>query len=295
MMLFQGFETHELVVGDVNIHFVRGGEGPGLLLLHGIPQTHVMWHKVAPVLSEQFTVIAPDLRGQGDSGKPRDAGDHSTYSNRVMARDQVELMSALGFEMFYLAGHDVGARVAHRMTLDYPDRVTKVAFLDILPTLELYEHTNRDFALLYWSNFFLAQPPDLPERMIGADPAFYVRRDFFDFVDEDRNKHDVFVEEAVSEYVRCRSCSDAIHALCEDARASFTVDHEHDVADRHRHIECPVLVLWGARGVMERCFDVMGVWRKKASRLSGQTLDAGHYLAEEQADATSAELLKFFG
>ncbi len=293
-MLFQGFETHDLVVNDVNIHFVRRGEGPPLLLLHGIPQTHVMWHKVAPALAEHFTVIAADLRGQGDSGKPRDAGDHSTYSNRSMAGDQAALMSALGFEEFYLAGHDIGARVAHRMTLDYPERVSKVAFLDILPTLELYEHTNRDFALLYWSNFFLAQPPDLPERMIGADPALYVHRDLFDFVDDDRDKDQIFVEEAVAEYIRCLSDSDAIHALCEDARASFSVDQDHDVADRHKKIECPALVLWGAKGVMERCFDVMDVWQKKASQLSGRALDAGHYLAEEQPGETISEMLKFF-
>ena len=262
-MLFQGFTNHDVVIDDVNIHFVRGGEGPGLLLLHGIPQTHVMWHKVAPALSKRFTVIAADLRGQGDSDKPRDSGDHSTYSNRAMAHDQVELMSTLGFDKFNLAGHDIGARVAHRIALDYPDRVTKLAILDILPTLELYEQTNKDFALLYWSNFFLAQPPNLPERMIGADPAFYVQRDLFDFVDDDRNKNDVFVGEAVSEYIRCLSNGSAIHALCEDARASFTIDHEHDTADRHRQIECPTLVLWGARGVLERCFDVMGVWRKR--------------------------------
>lgn len=293
-MLFQGFETHDLGVGDVDIHFVRRGEGPALLLLHGIPQTHVMWHKVAPALAEHFTVVAADLRGQGDSGKPRDAGDHSTYSNRRMARDQVGLMSALGFEDFFLAGHDIGARVAHRMTLDYPERVSKVAFLDILPTLDLYEHTNRDFALLYWSNFFLAQPPELPERMIGSDPAFYVQRDLLDFVDGDREKDEVFTEKALAEYIRCLSDSDAIHALCEDARASFSVDHDHDVADRHTKIECPALVLWGARGVMERCFDVMDVWQKRASQLSGRALDAGHYLAEEQPGPTVHELLKFF-
>lgn len=293
-MLFQGFESDDRVVGDVKIHFVRRGEGPPLLLLHGIPQTHVMWHKVAPALAEHFTVIAADLRGQGDSGKPRDAGDHSTYSNRVMAQDQVELMSAFGFEDFYLAGHDIGARVAHRMTLDHPERVSKVAFLDILPTLELYERTNRDFALLYWSNFFLAQPPDLPERLIGSDPAYYVQRDLLDFVDDDRDKNEVFVEEALAEYIRCLRDSDAIHALCEDARASFSVDHDHDLADRHKQIECPALVLWGARGVMERCFDVMEVWQSRASQLSGRALDAGHYLAEEQPGQTVHELLKFF-
>jgi haloacetate dehalogenase len=293
-MLFQGFETFDLVVGDVNIHFVRRGQGPALLLLHGIPQTHVMWHKVAPALAEHFTVIAADLRGQGDSSKPRDAGDHSTYSNRRMARDQVELMSVLGFEDFYLAGHDIGARVAHRMTLDCPECVSKVAFLDILPTLELYEHMNRDFALLYWSNFFLAQPPDLPERMIGSDPAFYVERDLFDFVDDDRDKMEVFIEEALAEYKRCLANRDAIHALCEDARASFSVDHDHDLADRYKKIGCPALVLWGARGAMERCFDVMGVWQERASQLSGRALDAGHYLAEEQPGQTIHELLKFF-
>ncbi len=270
MTMFQGFESNDLVVSDVNIHFVRRGEGPPLLLLHGIPQTHAMWHKVAPELAEHFTVIAADLRGQGDSGKPRDVGDHSTYSNRRMACDQVELMSALGFENFYLAGHDIGARVAHRMTLEFPERVSKVAFLDIVPTLELYAHISREFALLYWSNFFLAQPPDLPERMIGSDPAYYVQRDLFDFVDDDRDKNAIFAEEALAEYIRCLRNSDAIHALCEDARASFSVDHDHDDSDRHKQIECPALVLWGARGVMEQCFDVMEIWKKRHPSFPGE-------------------------
>lgn len=293
-MLFPGFERHDFTDAEVKIHYARDGKGPGLLLLHGIPQTHVMWHKVAPLLAKQFTVVAADLRGQGDSGKPRDAGDHSTYSNRAMAGDQVALMSALGFDSFGVVGHDIGARVAHRMALDFPDRISKVALLDILPTLELYEQTNRDFALLYWSNFFLAQPPDLPERWIGSDPAYYVKRDLFDFVEDDRDTAAVFTKDALAEYIRCLSDSDAIHALCEDARASFTVDHEHDLADRHKQIACPTLVLWGARGVMEQCFDVMDVWRTKASQLTGKALDAGHYLAEEQPEATASELMRFF-
>ncbi len=289
-MLYPNFEADDMVIDDLKIHFVRGGKGPGLLLLHGNPQTHAMWHKVAPALSEHFTVVAADLRGQGDSGKPRDAGDHVTYSKKAMACDQVELMSRLGFERFFLVGHDRGARVAHRMALDYPDRVAKVAYFDILPTLELYERTSREFALLYWSNFFYAQPPDLPETLIGADPALFVKRNLFDFADDERQ---VFDDEAVEEYIRCFSNGDTIHAACEDYRASFSVDQEHDTADRHRKIECPTLVLWGARGVMEQCFDVMDVWRNKASQLSGRSLDAGHYLAEEQPEATIKELLDF--
>lgn len=291
-MLFPRFEADDMVIDDLKIHFVRGGKGPGLLLLHGNPQTHVMWHKVAPALSEHFTVVAADLRGQGDSGKPCDKGDHSTYSKKVMARDQAELMSRLGFERFFLAGHDRGARVAYRMAMDYPDRVAKVAFLDIVPTLEQYERTSREFALLYWVNFFYAQPPDLPERLIGADPALFVKTNLFDFADDEGK---VFDDEAVAEYIRCFSNSDTVHAACEDYRASFSVDKEYDAAHRHRQIECPTLVLWGAKGVMEQCFDVMDMWRNKASQLSGRSLDAGHYLAEEQPEETVKELLDFFG
>jgi haloacetate dehalogenase len=250
-----------------------------------------MWHKIAPALAEQFTVVAADLRGQGDSSKPRGEYDHSTYSKRTMAHDQVKLMGDLGFESFSVAGHDRGARVAHRLVLDYPDRINKVAFLDIVPTLEMYEQTNKEFALLYWSNFFYAQPANLPETMIASDPKRFVESNLFDFVRNDRN---VFDEEAVSEYIRCFSDRDAIHAACEDYRASFSVDLEHDSADRGRRIERPALVLWGANGVMERCFDVMGMWRNKASDVTGMALDAGHYLAEEQPEATTTELLNFF-
>ena len=289
--MFRGFESKCVDLGDVTIHFAIGGRGPGLLLLHGNPQTHAMWHKIAPALAKHFTVVAADLRGQGDSSKPRGEDDHSNYSKRTMAHHQVELMGKLGFESFSVAGHDRGARVAHRLVLDHPDRVDKVAFLDIVPTLEMYEQTNRGFALLYWSNFFYAQPADLPETMIASDPKRFVESNLFDFA---RNDRDVFAEEAVSEYIRCFSDSAAIHAACEDYRASFSVDLGHDSVDRGRRIEKPALALWGANGVMERCFDVIGMWRNKASNVTGKALDAGHYLAEEQPEVTTRELLDFF-
>ena len=284
------FESMHVPVGNVDIHVRMAGDGPPLLLLHGYPQTHVMWHKIAPRLAEEFTVVLPDLRGYGDSSKPPGGDGHANYSKRAMARDQVEVMRALGFGRFAVAGHDRGGRVVHRMALDHPDAVERAAVLDIAPTLTMYERTDMTFATAYYHWFFLIQPADLPERMIGADPGFYLERKIGAWSRTDG----CFDPAALAEYKRCFCNAEAIHATCEDYRAAASIDLEHDRADLDRRIECPLLVLWGARGVIERCYDVLGVWRERARMVQGRALPCGHFLAEEAPDETLAELRAFF-
>lgn len=288
--MLPNFKSMRVPVGDVDIHLRMAGNGPPLLLLHGYPQTHVMWHKVAPALAEEFTVVLADLRGYGDSSKPSGGAGHVNYSKRAMARDQIELMRSLGFERFAAAGHDRGARVLHRMALDHPDAVERAAVLDIAPTLTMYERTDMTFAQAYYHWFFLIQPADLPERMIGADPDFYLEKKIGAW----SKTEDTFDAEALAEYKRCFRNAETIHATCEDYRAAASIDLEHDRADLDKRIECPLLVLWGARGVMERCYDVLGVWRERARDVRGRALPCGHFLAEEAPEETLAELRAFF-
>ena len=266
-----------------------GGSGPALLLLHGYPQTHVMWHRVAAQLAERFTVVATDLRGYGDSSKPAGGEAHEGYSKRAMARDQVEVMTALGFERFAVVGHDRGARVTHRMALDHAARVTKAAVLDIAPTKTMYEMTDMAFASAYYHWFFLIQPFDYPERLIGADPDYYVERK----IDAWGRNEGAFSSEALAEYKRCFRDPATIHASCEDYRAAATIDLEHDAADLDRKVTCPLLVLWGAKGVVARTYDVLAVWRERAEQVTGGALPCGHYLPEEAPEETLAELLGF--
>jgi haloacetate dehalogenase len=291
--MFEGFEREMVDIGEAVIRVRHGGSGPPLLLLHGHPQTHVMWHKVAPRLARDFTVVAADLRGYGDSSKPPTTPDHATYSKRAMARDQVEVMRRLGFESFYVAGHDRGGRCAYRMALDHPGRVLKLAVLDIVPTGEALRRADMAFGLGFWHWFFLAQPYPLPERMIGAnpdnyyfrwrDPAFGIEAPGF------------FDPEALEDYLRCVHNPQTIHAMCEDYRAGVTVDFELDEADRgRRRIGCPVLALWSRRGELEKWYDVPAIWRDWADDVRGRGLDCGHYLAEEAPDETYAELHAFF-
>jgi haloacetate dehalogenase len=262
-----------------------------LLLLHGYPQTHAIWHKVAQRLAERFNVVASDLRGYGDSGKPGTAADHSPYSKRTMAKDQVELMRALGHERFLLVGHDRGGRVAHRLAVDSPQAVRKVAVLDIAPTLAMYEQTTDFFARAYWHWFFLILPAYGPERMIGADAKAYLREKM-----AESRARGVFAPEAWAQYERCFTPG-AIHASCEDYRAAATIDLEHDRADREagRKVRAPLLALWGANGVVERCFRPLDEWRRVADDVRGRALPAAHYLPEEVPDLLTAELEKFFG
>ena len=283
--MFEGFAQADIDTGEAVIRVRHGGSGPPLLLLHGYPQTHVMWHQVAPRLARDFTVVAPDLRGYGDSSKPPTAPDHAPYSKRAMARDQIAVMEQLGFERFAVAGHDRGGRVAYRLALDHPERVRKLAVLDIIPTGEAFRRADRAFGLGYWHWFFLAQPDDLPERLITADPDAYYLRWF----------SDAFAPEAVAEYRRCFRDPATTHTMCEDYRAGATIDFTLDEADRgRRRIDCPVLVLWGRRGRLDAWYDVLAVWRDWADDVRGRALDCGHFLPEEAPDETYAELHAFF-
>jgi haloacetate dehalogenase len=284
--VFDGFETTEIDTGEARIHVRRAGSGPPLLLLHGYPQTHAMWHRIAPALAEDFTVVLTDLRGYGASSKPGSLPDHWPYTKRAMARDQVAVMHALGFDRFAVCGHDRGGRVGYRMALDHPERVTRLAVLDIVPTGEVLMRADRAFGLGYWHWFFLAQPAPTPERMIGADPDAYYRHFDADFFDP----------EAVAAYRRAADDPDTIRAMCEDYRAGAGLDVEHDLADKNhrRRIACPLLALWGGRWYLEDWYDVLGIWREWADDVSGRAIDAGHYLAEERPDDVLAELRCFF-
>jgi haloacetate dehalogenase len=288
--LFEGFERQRVETPDAEIELVRGGDGPPVLLLHGYPQTHAMWHLVAPRLAEGFTVVATDLRGYGDSSKPFGDEDHSTYSKRAMAADQASVMQSLGFDSFAVVGHDRGGRVAHRMALDYPERLTRLAVLDIVPTRHVFETVGKDLATAYYHWFFFIQPYDLPETMIGADPGYYIRKKLGGW----GTPLETFAPEALAEYERCFD-SATIHASCEDYRAAASIDLVYDEEDRDkgRRVDCPLLALWGGRGVMEKTYDVEAVWREYASDVRGRPLDAGHYLAEERPEETVRELIGF--
>ena len=287
--MLDGFQQDRITTTGAEINLRRAGEGPPLLLLHGYPQTHVMWHKIAPALAERFTVVLTDLRGYGDSAKPPGGDNHEAYSKRAMAQDQVEVMTALGFDSFAVAGHDRGARVGHRLALDHPERVSKLALLDIAPTLAMYERTDMAFASAYYHWFFLIQPYDLPERLIGADPDFYLEKK----IGKWSKSPGAFATTALAEYKRCFRDPATIHATCEDYRAAAGIDLEHDRADLGRKLACPVLALWGAKGVIERSYPVLEIWRERARDVHGKALPCGHFLAEEAPAETVAELLNF--
>jgi haloacetate dehalogenase len=262
-----------------------------LLLLHGYPQTHAMWHKVAPRLAKRYDVVAADLRGYGDSGKPETTPDHAPYAKRAMAADQVALMRSLGHETFFLAGHDRGARVAHRLAVDHADAVRAIGVLDIAPTLAMYEKTTEAFARAYWHWFFLILPAPVPEKMIGADAKFLLRAK----VGAGSAGMTPFTADAWAEYERCFT-PEMVHASCEDYRAAASIDLEHDRADRAagRRVRAPLLALWGAQGVIEKCFRPMDEWRRVADDVRGRALPAGHYLAEEVPELVCDELEAFF-
>lgn len=288
---FPGFERMQIQASGASINLVRGGTGPAVLLLHGYPQTCCIWHRIAPRLAEKYTVVAADLRGYGDSSKPAGLPDHSNYSKRAMALDQVEVMQALGYSEFHLVGHDRGGRVAHRLALDHPQCVKKLAVLDICPTRTMYGHTDRAFAKAYFHWFFLIQPAPFPETLIGADPEFFIKYQM-------GRRHgglQAFAAEAMAEYVRCFSDPAAIHASCEDYRAAESIDLEHDAADAAKKLSCPVLALWGKHGVIEQQFDCLADWRAVAREVRGKALDCGHYLPEERPGEVARELESFLG
>lgn len=278
--LFPGFERRSIEVErGMRINAVIGGSGAPLLLLHGHPQTHAIWHRLAPVLAQRHTVVATDLRGYGESSRPAGEADHSNYSKRVMAGDQLAVMRACGFEHFDVLAHDRGARVAHRMAADHPHAVERIILLDIAPTLAMYENTTEAFARAYWHWFFLIQPSPLPERLIEADPGAYVR----DMMGRRKAGLAPFDPRALAEYERCLSLPGAAHAVCEDYRASAGIDLIHDRADIDvgRMLEQPLLVLWGAEGVIQKCFQPLDEWRRVARDVRGEALPCGHYIPEE--------------
>jgi haloacetate dehalogenase len=284
---FPGFELRMIETDEAVIRARVGGEGPGLLLLHGNPQTHAMWHAVAPALAREHTVVCADLRGYGESSKPPTTADHEPYSKRAMARDLVAAMEQLGFDRFSVAGHDRGGRVAYRLALDQPDRVQRLAVLDIVPTFEMWRRADKEFGLVDWHWFFLAQPAPFPERVISAaSDEFYFRGDRMRFHPD-----------ALADYLKAVRNPATVHAICEDYRAGATYDDEADRADREagRKIRCPVHVLWAGRDELGHWFDVLGIWRSWCDgEVSGRALDCGHFLAEESPEETATELRSFF-
>jgi haloacetate dehalogenase len=290
--LFPGFESRIVDVGaGMQIAATIGGSGPPLLLLHGHPQTRAIWHRAAPALARHHTLVLADLRGYGDSSKPTGAADHSNYSKRVMAQDQFTLMASLGFERFDVLAHDRGARVAHRLAADHPEAVARLILLDIAPTLSMYEQTSEAFARAYWHWFFLIQPAPLPERLIAADSAAYIR----DVMGRRSAGLAPFDPRALAEYERCIALPGTAHGLCEDYRAAAGIDLIHDRSDRDagRMLQMPVLALWGQDGVVHRCFNPLEEWRRVARDVQGQALACGHYIAEEAPEALLAQVQPF--
>lgn len=287
--MFETFVPLQIQTTGASIHVLKGGSGDPLLLLHGYPQTHVMWHKIAPRLAQNFTVILADLRGYGDSSKPAGAMDHSTYSKRAMAQDMVEVMQKLGYDTFSVVGHDRGARVTHRMALDHPQRIKKAAVLDIAPTYLMYMTTDKEFATVYYHWFFLIQPDDHPERMIGAQPEYFLRSRLQRWSADPS----AFTPEAIAEYLRCFCNPACIHATCEDYRASASIDLQHDEADMQQKVRCPLLVLWGEKGFIGRKYDVLATWRERAENVQGYALPSGHFLPEEAPEETCQALQAF--
>jgi haloacetate dehalogenase len=287
--LFPGFTQRKIRTGGAAIHLEAGGKGPPVLLLHGYPETHAMWHKVAPSLARDYTVVCPDLRGYGDSSKPRGLPDHSNYSKRAMAQDMVEVMQALGHEAFHVVGHDRGGRVGHRLARDHGKRVNTLTVLDVSPTLKMYQSTNIQFARAYWHWFFLIQEQPLPEKLLqGHVPGYILAR-----LGRGKNKLKYFDKRALAEYTRAFADPRTIHATCEDYRAAATIDLVHDRKDLKKKLRMPLLALWGRRGVIEALFDCLADWREVATDVRGRALQCGHFIPEEKPKELLAELRRF--
>jgi haloacetate dehalogenase len=288
--LFPGFAARKVRTGGAIINLRMGGKGPAVLLLHGYPQTHAMWHKVAPGLARDYTVVCADLRGYGDSSKPKGLPDHSNYSKRAMALDMVEAMSALGHQRFHVVGHDRGGRVGHRLARDHGRRVTTLTVLDISPTLKMYRSTSMQFAKAYWHWFFLIQEAPLPERMLSGEAPFYILKRL------GRGKSGLahFSRQAMAAYVRAFKDPRTIHSTCEDYRAAATIDLVHDQKDRAK-LKMPLLALWGKHGVIEALFDCLADWREVAADVRGRALACGHFIPEEKPRELLAELQRFLG
>ena len=296
-MLFPNdFIEEKIKVNGIEINCKYGGNKESkipLLLIHGYPQTHIMWYKIVTELSKKYFIICPDLRGYGDSSKPKGDSEHILYSKKTMAKDMIELMNYFGFDKFYVAGHDRGARVTHRMCLDYPRRVLKACVMDITPTYHMFKNTDQSFATGYYHWFFLIQGDNLPETLIGSNARYFLEEKLKRWSSKDAIFKEVFQENAVNEYVRCFD-KQSIHGTCEDYRAGASIDMSDDEKDRNKKIAMPLLVLWGNKGFVNRTYDVLNVWNEYASDVSGKSLDCGHFLAEEKPDDVCLELINFF-
>ena len=288
MNLFPGFANRNIRTSGATINVTFGGNGSPVLLLHGYPETHAMWHKVAPELARDYAVVCPDLRGYGDSSKPKGEHDHSNYSKRAMALDMVEVMSALGHESFHVVGHDRGGRVGHRLARDHGKRVKTLTVLDISPTLKMYRSTTMQFAKAYYHWFFLIQEAPIPERMLEGQAPFYLLKR----LGRGKSGLKYFSREAMAEYVRAFKDPRTIHATCEDYRAAATIDLIHDQKDRTK-LKMPLLALWGRQGVIEALFDCLADWREVASDVRGRSLPCGHFIPEEKPKELLAELRRF--
>lgn len=288
--MFDSFERRVVDIDGTDIACVVGGSGPPLLMLHGFPQTKVMWARVAPELARDFTVVCADLRGYGDSAKPRSLPDRSNYSFRTFAADQVGLMKRLGFERFHVVGHDRGGRTAHRMALDHPAAVQTLTVMDIVPTYAMFMDTNRKVAGAYWHWYFLALPEPFPERLIGADPDYFYETCL---VGWGAMKLSDFEAEMLAEYRRAWADPAMIHGSCSDYRAAATIDLKHDKADIDRKVECPTLVFYGASGVMAKLFDIPNEWRKRCRDVAEASLPGGHFFVDQYPDATARSLRDF--
>ena len=291
-MFFDDFTLEHVAVSGGALRLRRAGKGPPLLLLHGNPQTHAMWHKVAPELARRYSVYCPDLRGYGGSFKPPATADHAPYAKREMARDMAELMSHFGHEKFLVAAHDRGARVAHRLAIDHPQRIEKLAVMDIIPTLEHFERADMAFGLGYYHWFWFAQPHPFPENVICAAPDAWWRA----HTSREPKPPDFFAREALADYMKAIHSPEMIRGMCEDYRAAASIDLEHDRASRAAgdKVRCPMLVLWGRKAKIEAWYDAVSVWRQYCDApVSGSPVDSGHYLAEEAPDEVLAHLIPF--
>lgn len=285
---FPDFRRITIKTSETTIVGVVGGSGPPILLLHGFPENHLIWHKIAPLLSKSYTLVIPDLRGYGNSGKPDDGNNHNNYSKRAMAKDQVEVMKQLGYKSFKVLAHDRGARVAHRMALDYPTVVEKLVVMDIVPTYYLYTNTTKEFASVYWHWFFLIQDAPIPEKLLQNNAAFFLKQWAFNGKVPSSVPKDIF-----NEYLRHFSNYKTLHAMCEDYRAGATIDLEHDRNDLQTKIQCPLLVLWGTQGAMNSLYDVLAIWKERGLNVIGKALPCGHYMPEEVPQQVYEEVFSF--